>query len=388
MPATPPAPFDTALLDRLMREAGLDALLLTSKHLVQYMTGGHRAVFFDTMDAIGLSRYLPVIVYPSGGADRAAYVGHRLERHQRDAAAFWPATARMDSSGSTDAIEKAVGFLQAMDSPVRRLGVETGFLPLDAAQTLQRLLPGAELVDALPLLERLRLRKTAAELTLVREATERVADAMADAFAALRPGMTKRQLVQHLREAEVKRDLTFDYCLIAAGTSHNRAPTDQVIAEGDVISLDSGGNYRGYIGDIARMGIVGEPDAELVSLLDTIDAVQQAAFAAAQPGAMGGAIYAAAETAIRDRQLGPEWHFLAHGMGLVSHEAPHLTNSGPVAYSDEDAHRPLEPGMVISVETTLQHPKRGFIKLEDTVAVTEFGPELYGDRLRGWTRVQ
>jgi hypothetical protein len=29
-------------------------------------------------------------------------------------------------------------------------------------------------------------------------------------------------------------------------------------------------------------------------------------------------------------------------MGLVSHEAPHLTNTGPVPYTDEDAHRPLE----------------------------------------------
>ena len=60
-------------------------------------------------------------------------------------------------------------------------------------------------------------------------------------------------------------------------------------------------------------------------------------------------------------------HFLGHGMGLVSHEAPRLTATGPVPYDDYDAHRPLEAGMVISVETTLAHPKRGFIKLEDTV---------------------
>ena len=383
---TPPAPFDTALLDRLMDEAGLDVLLLTSKHVVQYFTGGHRAGFFDTMDAIGLSRYLPVLVYPRGAPDRAAYVGHRLERHQRDARAFWPATARMDSGGAVDAIEKAVGMLHEMGVPARRIGVETAFLPLDSAQTLMRLLPGAELVDAVGVLERLRLRKTPAELALVREATERVTDAMQEAFAAVRPGMTKHQLVQVLREAEVRRGLTFDYCLIANGTSLNRAPSDQVIGEGDVISLDSGGNYQGYIGDIARMGIVGEPDAELVSLLETIDAVQHAAIAAARPGAIGGGIYEAAETAMRDRQLGPEWHFLAHGMGLVSHEAPHLTTTGPVPYPDDDARRPLEPGMVVSVETTLLHPRRGFIKLEDTVAVGETGPELYGDRVRGWTR--
>jgi Xaa-Pro aminopeptidase len=42
--------------------------------------------------------------------------------------------------------------------------------------------------------------------------------------------------------------------------------------------------------------------------------------------------------------------------------------------------------MVISVETTLTHPRRGFIKLEDTVAVTPAGFEVYGDRARGWNR--
>jgi Xaa-Pro aminopeptidase len=70
----------------------------------------------------------------------------------------------------------------------------------------------------------------------------------------------------------------------------------------------------------------------------------------------------------------------------VSHEVPHLTGTGPVPYAATDADRPLEAGMVVSVETTLHHPRRGFIKLEDTVAVTEAGHEVYGDRARGWNR--
>ena len=79
-------------------------------------------------------------------------------------------------------------------------------------------------------------------------------------------------------------------------------------------------------------------------------------------------------------------HFLAHGMGLVSHEAPRLTAHGPVPYDAYDADRPLEAGMVVSVETTLQHPQRGFIKLEDTVVVTDAGFDIYGEGGRGWNR--
>ncbi|WP_143199245.1 M24 family metallopeptidase, partial [Bradyrhizobium sp. NAS80.1] len=45
---------------------------------------------------------------------------------------------------------------------------------------------------------------------------------------------------------------------------------------------------------------------------------------------------------------------------------------------------PLEPGMVVSIETTMKHPRRGFIKLEDTVVVTPTGHEIFGEGGRGW----
>ena len=103
-------------------------------------------------------------------------------------------------------------------------------------------------------------------------------------------------------------------------------------------------------------------------------------------GAMGSVIYAAAEPLVKKSAHLKYMEFLAHGMGLVSHEAPRLTNTGPVPYDAYDAERPLEAGMMISVETTVRHPKRGFIKLEDTVAVTAAGFEIFGEGGRGWNR--
>jgi Xaa-Pro aminopeptidase len=76
--------------------------------------------------------------------------------------------------------------------------------------------------------------------------------------------------------------------------------------------------------------------------------------------------------------------FAVHGMGLVSHEVPFLMNGS--MYEGVDAGHPLEPGMVLSVETTMMHPRRGFIKLEDTVAVTADGHTMFGHRGRGWNR--
>ena len=89
---------------------------------------------------------------------------------------------------------------------------------------------------------------------------------------------------------------------------------------------------------------------------------------------------------MRQSKLHNHMEFLAHGMGLVSHEIPHLTRRGPSPYGDEDARRPLESGYVISVETTLKHPSRGFIKLEDTIVVTDAGYDIYGEGARGWNR--
>ena len=377
-------PFDTAKLDRLMEEAGLDVLLATSKHNVQYLLDVERAIFFDYMDALGISRYLPVVIYAKGAPDKAGYVGHRLETHQREVARPWVPELRTSGHGSVDAIATAAHMIRASGVPAQRIGVETAFLPMDAGKALQDFFPDSEIKDALFVLERLRAVKTPAELAKLRMASDLVTESMLELIAQHGPGTTKRQLFEALKVAEVKRGLTFEYCLLASGASHNRAPSEQRWEEGHVLSLDSGGNYQGYIGDLARMAVLGEPDTELKDLLAEIEAVQRAAFAVIRPGTMGGEIYVAAERALKETSQRDNTEFLAHGMGLVSHEAPRLTASGPVQYDAADANRPLEPGMVVSVETTMKHPKRGFIKLEDTIAVTATGHEMFGEAGRGW----
>jgi Xaa-Pro aminopeptidase len=377
-------PFDSKKLDELLDQAGIDVLIATSKHNVGYLLGGYRFFFFETMDPIGLSRYQPVFVYAKGQAERSVYIGNRLEIFEKQLNRFWTSVAETSWMTSVDAMQSAVSHIVKMGVPTARIGVEMPFIPLDAAQVLQSAFAGSQLIDATVPLERLRARKTPAELALLKEASERVVAAMQATFAAAKPGMTKHDVVAQLRREETNRGLNFEYCLISAGTSLNRAPSDQVLASGDIMSLDSGANYHGYIGDLCRMGMVGEPDAELKDLLAAVEAVQQAARKPIKAGARGGDIYAAAEAAMSGSSLLPHFDFLAHGMGLVSHEAPHLTGKGVVPYPATDADRPLESNMVISIETAILHPKRGFIKLEDTVVVTDGGWEGYGDAGRDW----
>jgi Xaa-Pro aminopeptidase len=379
-------PFDQARLDSLMEEESIDLLLATSKHNVQYLLGGHRAHFFDYMDATGATRYLPVMAYPKGAPEKAAYVGHRLEGWQREVTPIWTPETTTSSNGSPDAMQKAVDAIKKLGLKPKRIGAEFGFLPYDAAQVLRAAFPDAELVDATLVLDRLRAIKSPEELKKLKHSSEMVIASMQAVIAGHGPGATKNEIWEALRREETNRGLTFEYCLITVGASHNRAPSDDQWKQGDAMSLDSGGNYHGYIGDLCRMAVLGEPDQELQDLLGEIETIQRAAFKAVKPGVTGRGIYEAAEPLVAKSKFHNNMDFLAHGMGLVSHEAPRLTDRGPVKYQAEHKDKPLEANMVVSVETTLRHPTRGFIKLEDTLALTPNGHEVYGEGARGWNR--
>jgi Xaa-Pro aminopeptidase len=386
--AEKPTPFDTARLDALLEDAGIDVLIATSKHNVQYLLGGYRFFFFDYMDAIGVSRYLPIVVYQKGRPDNSAYIGCGLESHEKQLGKFWPRFVETTSGNSTSPIQRAVEHIKGLPGPIGKIGVEASFLPWNSAKVLQDGLDNCQIVDACFPLERLRARKTRAELTQLREASERVLASMLAVFDGCAPGQTKNEIFDRLRREEVGRGLTFEYCLIAAGTDLNRAPSDQRVEAGDVLSLDSGGNYKGYIGDLCRMGILGEPDSELLDLLGVIEEIQQRARRPIRRGAAGAEIFAAANELVDASPHRAYLEFMAHGMGLVSHEAPRLISYDSWSYEGYDATRPLEADMVISVETAMAHPKRGFIKLEDTVAVTEEGCEGFGDEGRRWNRMR
>src|SRR3979411_1079078 len=157
-------PFDADRLDRLMDEAGIDVLFATSKHNVQYLLGGHRAFFFESMDAMGLSRYLPILVYPKGAAQKAAFFGHRMEIFMKENKPFGVSESQTNSSGSLDAMQKAVDYVRKSGVKARRIGAELAFLPVDSGTMLSDAFTGSDIVDALFVLERLRAVKSSDEL--------------------------------------------------------------------------------------------------------------------------------------------------------------------------------------------------------------------------------
>src|SRR5215203_4968525 len=171
-------PFDNHLLDCLMDQAHIDVALTTSKHNVQYLMGGHRTFFFDVMDAMGPSRYLPVLVYPKGAPEQSYYVGVTSEAFQHAINPFWTPEVYTKSVGSIDSMQRTIDHLNKLGLRPKRIGVEMPFIPADAAMLLQKSFPDAEIVDSVKVLERLRARKTQDELDKLRLATDHVIDCM------------------------------------------------------------------------------------------------------------------------------------------------------------------------------------------------------------------
>lgn len=382
-------PFDAAKLDRLLDSASVDLVLACSPHNVQYLLGGYRFFLFANGTAMGVSSYLPLVGYAKGRPDSAFYVGNALERGHQEVEPLWVPEAENASWSSVEAGELAARRIRRLGLEHGRIAVEASFLPQDAYAALVRALPGVVLVDAFGILDELRAVKRPDELVLMRAAAEGIVGSMQAVFAGAEPGTTKAELVERLRLEETRRGLTFEFCLPSVGPSFNRAPTPAVRWEpGQVCCLDSGGSLHGYVGDLARMAFMGPVEPQAIELLAEVEAVQQAARATIAAGRRGGDVMEAARARQCECPHGAEMEFVAHGMGLVSHEAPRLTSSGVVRYHGDHEDRPLEAGMVLSVETDLRSPGFGFVKLEDTVVVTEDGCVGFGDGARGWNIVQ
>jgi Xaa-Pro aminopeptidase len=380
-------PFDEGRLDGLLGECGIDVVFATSLHNVQYLLGGYRFFMYGLLDAIGLSRYLPVVVYPRGRADAALYVGAGNEDWGTDVDELWVGTVRNVAWTSAQAVTAAAERVRELGLEGGTIGIERAYVPAEAIDALRAALPDARFVWADEALEELRAVKSAGELELIRSASTAVVDAMLATFAGARAGDSKAEIAERLRREETLRGLTFDYCLIAASASLNRAPSPQRLVGGDVLSLDSGAHRRGYVADLTRMGIAGQPTALHEELLAEVDAVQRAARSIARAGSRGGDLFAAAEEAMAGLTDRKAMSFLAHGCGLVTHEAPKLTATGSPPYPATHAELPLQAGMVLSIETHLAHETAGFVKLEDTVIVRDGHAEAVGDHGRGWNRI-
>jgi Xaa-Pro aminopeptidase len=378
-------PFDAEKLDNLMETAGIDLILATDKDTVQHLTGGFRFFFMAHKDAIGISRYLPVLGYRRSNPEQSFYIGCGLEQQHQDIEPLWVPNIANNQWISADAGRDAARNIINLGLERGTIALEMCFIPADTYNALREELPGATFVDALPLLQTFRMVKEPHELNLLRKASENIVKCMTKVMTSTPAGTTTAEIARNVHLEEIKLGMNFEYCLTAAGPRFNRTPSDSNNwNRGEVLSLDSGANLRGYLGDLCRMAVMGEPTQLMQDLLNEVRTIQDTSRKVIRPGATGEDIYQAALSELEKCDHRDQINFFAHGMGLIQHEAPHLEINGAIPYPAQHRHIPLEAGVVLSVETTLKNPTVGMVKLEDTVAVTADDNEGFGDQARDW----
>lgn len=138
--------------------------------------------------------------------------------------------------------------------------------------------------------------------------------------------------------------------------------------EGDVLVTETSAPIWGYNAELERAMIIGEPTDEMRRLFDHTVAAQEAAFAALRPGVTCAEVDRAVLTYFEENDLLPYWRqHVGHAIGLRNHEAPFL---------DVGDHTVVEPGMVFTIEPGLYQAEIGGFRHSDTVVVTPDGIDI------------
>lgn len=241
-------------------------------------------------------------------------------------------------------------------------------------------------------------RRSAEELRLMREAGRVVAEMHERIRAAIRPGVTTRQLDQVGRDVIERRGATSNFlgyhgfpAVICASPNDvivHGIPGEIVLQEGDIISIDCGAVVEGWHGDAAFTAGVGEISAEARRLIEVTEASLHAGIAAMVDGNHIGDIGAAVQQVVEAAGYSVVTEYVGHGIGRAMHEHPEVPNHGRPGTGGR-----LHTGMTLAVEpmvnvgtaetfltedgwTVVTADEALSAHFEHTIAITEDGPMI------------
>ena len=255
---------------------------------------------------------------------------------------------------------------------VSRLGGESCRLSYDEYTKYEELL-GIKMIGCQAMLDELRAAKNEEELEYMRKAQEITDDVFAYILTFIKPGMTERRVAaelvyqMRLRGAD---QVSFDPIVVAGHRSSmpHGVPSDNVIQEGDFVTMDFGCLYNGYCSDMTRTIAMGYATDEMRKVYDTVLQAQLAGLAVSKAGVLGKDVDKAARDIIEAAGYGEYFgHGYGHSLGLEIHEAPYASPRG-----DE----PMPVGCVCSAEPGIYLPGKFGVRIEDTAIFLEDGVEI------------
>jgi methionyl aminopeptidase len=247
--------------------------------------------------------------------------------------------------------------------------------------------------------------KSAREIEFMRAAGEITAEALIIAGEAVRPGITTRELDAIARRYIEKRGASPSFlgyhgypasiCASVNDEVVHGIPSERVLKEGDIVSIDLGAKYKGYHGDSSKTFAVGAITAEAQRLINVTEQSFYAGMNAFQAGNRLQAISAAVQQTAEAAGFSIVRELVGHGIGQQMHEDPNVPNF--VTHSKGPR---LEVGMVLAIEPMVNYGAKETMTLangwtvcsrdgslsahyEHTVALTGSGPEILTRALKG-----
>jgi Xaa-Pro aminopeptidase len=248
--------------------------------------------------------------------------------------------------------------------------------------------PQATVKDVSAAVGSLRAIKSAGELALIQKAIDPSIDAHLAAMKMVRPGLYEYQVAAKMVEIHEFAGCETEAYSPIVGTGFNSTvlhynKLDRRIEDGDIVLLDVAGQFSGYASDITRtIPANGKFTPRQREIYEIVLGAQNAAMEALKPGmTLGGKDSTSLQKIAMDyidshgkdkegRSLGRYYiHGLSHHVGLDVHDP-----SGPS--------RPLEPGMVVTIEPGIYIPEENLgVRIEDDVLITTAGYKLLTARL-------
>ena len=256
----------------------------------------------------------------------------------------------------------------------KRIGFEASRMLYDTHRRLGETLPkGARLKPIGPLVEKLRMIKSDAEIARIRRSVLTNSEAFENASRSIRLGAQESGIAAEL-EYQMRRlgaeKAAFE-TIVAIGSRSalpHAQPTARKLANDELLLIDMGACQDGYMSDMTRVLFVGRPSRRLRGMYNAVLKAQLAAIDAVRPGITAGHVDRAARGVLEREGLGKEFvHSTGHGLGLEIHEGPRLGRREKMK---------LEAGMTITIEPGAYVRDFGGIRIEDTVLVTKNGCEV------------
>jgi len=250
-----------------------------------------------------------------------------------------------------------------------RIGVEET-MRFQFFDGLRKAAPSFTYVSADPVTAGCRMRKSEHELELMRLANYATVDVYRAVFAALREGMTERDVRNLISQGFQKMGLQGGALVLFgqwAALPHGTTEP-QKLREGEVVLIDGGTSVEGYASDVTRCTVLGKPLEKLQRAFDTVRRAQDAALEAARAGRVCSSVDDAARQVITGAGYGKGYelftHRLGHGIGLDGHEHPYLVRGSKII---------LQPGMTFSNEPGIYVKGDYGLRLEDIMLIRESG---------------